>query len=112
MNSDPQVVITAWQETGKTIRWGLACAAFVLGIVAIVWGVVQINAKDEPWWKILLFTAAPPLSLVGTTIVWLRRWVTKRIDNLSARNRRLESSIDTARDSSELLEDGTHPHDE
>jgi hypothetical protein len=110
-SADPQVLIAVSQETGKTIRFAFGCTAFVLAMMLVVWGVVQINAKEEPWWKILFFTAAPPISIVGSAIIWVRLAVKKKIDKLSVRNRNLEKSVDPTRDSSELLEDGTHPHD-
>ena len=110
--SDPHVQINAWHETCKTIRWGIAGATIVAGIGVVTWGVVAINAADAPWWKILFFTAAPPLSIIGTAILLLKKQVTKKINELSTRNRNLENSVDTTRESSELLNDGTHPHDD
>lgn len=109
---DTHVQITAWQETCKTIRWGIAGATIVGGIAVVTWGVVAINATDAPWWKILFFTAAPPLSIVGTVILLLKKQVTEKINEWSKRNRELESSVDPNRESSELLNDGTHPDDD
>lgn len=110
--SDPHVQINAWHETCKTIRWGIAGLTIVGGIAVVTWGVVAINAADAPWWKILFFTAAPPLSIIGTAILLLKKQVTKKINELSTRNRNLENSVDSSRESSELLKDGTHPHDD
>lgn len=110
--TDPHVQINAWHETCKTVRWGIAGATIVGGIAVVTWGVVAVNAGDAPWWKILFFTAAPPLSIIGTAILLLKKQVTKKINELSTRNRNLENRVDPTRESSELLSDGTHPHDD
>ncbi len=110
--ADPHVQINAWHEVCKTIRWAICGVTIVGGLAVLTWGVVAVNTKDAPWWKVLLFTAAPPVSIVGTAILLLKKQVTKKISELSTRNRNLELSVDATRNSSELLNDGTHPHDD
>lgn len=110
--TDPHVQIKAWHETCTTIRWAIAGATIVLSTGVVTWGAVAINAAEAPWWKLILFTAAPPLSIVGTAILLLKKQFQNKINELSERNRTLEESIDPTRASSELLIDGTHPHDD
>ena len=108
LSSDHQIIV--WHEVCKTIRWITVTFGIVAGIGLVTWGVVAV--QPAPWWKVLLFTAAPPLSVLGTVIMLLKKSVKKKIDELSKRNRTLEQVVDPTRESSGLLNDGTHPHDD
>lgn len=107
----PDAVVVLWVEACRTIRWGVVSATIVASLGLLVWGVVAVNSAQEPWWKVLLFTTAPPLSVMGTVLILLRKRMLKIIGNFSDRNRNLEMSVDDSRTSSELQSNGKY-HDD
>lgn len=104
-------LVLIWRDVLRTIRWGIVGVSVVLAVGLVTWGAVAITATDGPWWKILLFTTVPPLSILGMFAALLRKRIKGIIDSFSTRNRTLEEKVDPDRTSSELLNDGTHRDD-
>lgn len=100
--------VEKWRETCRTIRVALIGSFTLAGIAIVTWGVVATTAV---WWKVLLFTAAPPLSLVGSVILLLKKRLAPVIEDFSKRSRESEKLVDKNRESSELREDGSYPDD-